>query len=71
VITEQAWEDLAGHVPVPADGQRIRCRLKNGDIVTGTVALVWLSLDTPCINLQYHNAVIQVFPGLGDSWEPA
>lgn len=58
-------------VPVPDTGQWVRCRLKNGDVITGAVQHVWLSLDTPCINLNFHGTVIQVFPGLGDSWEPA
>lgn len=56
---------------LPRDGQRIRCHLKNGDIVTGTVLTVWTANDTPCVNLQFHNAVIQVWPGLGDTWEDA
>jgi hypothetical protein len=55
---------------LPETGQRIRAFLKNGDIVTGTVATVWMAIDTPCVNLWYHNTVLQVWPGLGDRWEP-
>ncbi len=57
--------------PLPQAGQRIRCRLKNGDVITGVVQYVWQALDTPCINVLYHGVVIQVFPETGDSWEPA
>jgi hypothetical protein len=57
---------------LPAEGQRIRARLKNGDILTGTVQHVWGSLGgTPCVNLWTHGTSVQVFPGLGDSWEAA
>jgi hypothetical protein len=55
---------------LPETGQRIRCRLKNGDILTGTVALAWQGNGTPCINLMYRDAmIVQVFPGLGDTCE--
>lgn len=57
--------------PLPQGGDRIRCRLKNGDVITGFVTHVWASLDTPCINLNYHGGILQVFPELGDTWEPA
>lgn len=62
---------VRGDIPLPETGQRIRCRLKNGDILTGTVQHVWMSLDTPCINVWFHGTVVQVFPEMGDSWEPA
>lgn len=58
-------------LPLPDVGQRIRCHLKNGDVITGKVQHVWMAMDEPCINVWYHGAVIQVFAGLGDTWEPA
>jgi hypothetical protein len=58
--------------PLPQAGQRIRAHLKNGDILTGTVAAVWGSPGgTPCVNMWSHGASVQVFPGMGDTWEPA
>lgn len=56
---------------LPETNQVIRAHLKNGDILTGIVRTVWLAIDTPCVNMWTHGTMIQFFPGLGDSWEPA
>lgn len=61
----------AAHGPMPGDGQRIRCRLRDGNVITGTVMLVWVAMDEPVISVSFHDTMIHVWPGLGDAWEPA
>lgn len=56
--------------PFPKMMQAIRCHLSTGEIIHGTVARVWLDLDTVRIDMMRNTALIRVTPASGDAWEP-
>jgi hypothetical protein len=70
-IAEEFWRDVERVCgPLPDKGQKIRAHLRDGDVLTGTVALVWMAMDSPVINLNTRVGQIHVHIGLGDTWEP-
>ncbi len=66
------------HGPFPETGQMIRARLRDGQVIDGTVYRVWLDLDTVCIDVRPSCVRLattaslpffRVTPAEGDSWE--
>jgi hypothetical protein len=39
--------------------------------VSGIVDLIWLAMETPCINITTVEGKVQVLPALGDTWRHA
>jgi hypothetical protein len=74
-LAEIIADDPAG--PFPETGQQIRCFLKRGWIIDGTVSRVWLDLDTVRIDVwpgdicRCRRCVFRITPAEGDFWEPA
>lgn len=56
-------------VALPVDGDVIRARNRAGEVFSGVVDLVWLAIDTPCIDVKTIDGLRYVFPELGDRWE--
>jgi hypothetical protein len=58
--------------PLPDDGQQIigyQCR--EDQWLEGRVSVVWLAMDTVCINVQTARGTRHLFPEFGDIWGPA
>lgn len=59
---------------LPDRGSVIRCAKKGGVPFYGVARLVWLALDTPCIDVaallgQERTGLVRIYPELGDTWE--
>jgi hypothetical protein len=61
------WEEHFG-VKLPAKGSPILCRLANGAMIAGTVSLVFLAEDTPCVKVKTEEKTWPVFFEFGDRW---
>jgi len=61
------------HGPFPAIRSRVRCFLRDGQVIDGTVIDVWLDLDIVRLDLIAKSArgIFRITPSEGDTWEPA
>ena len=64
------------HGPFPEEGAKIRCFLRDGQVIDGAVFRVWLDLDT--VRIDVIPAVISrrdvmhtftITPAEGDTWQ--
>lgn len=60
------WEEQFG-IKLPAKGSPILVR-KDGRMLAGTVVLVYLAEDTPCIKVKTEEKIESVFYEFGDRW---
>ena len=56
------------HGPYPAEGDPVRCYSRDGQVVDGIVAEVWLDLDTVRVDVDVP-ARIRLTLARGDRWE--
>jgi hypothetical protein len=72
-LSPEVWQAVERVYGVlPCTGQQIRCHLREtGQTITGKVAMVWLAMDEPVIDVAHDGRKTHVFPGLGDTWELA
>jgi len=62
---------MAARAVFPAGGTHVLCEMRGGEMFGGEVTLVWLAMDTECINVRTPAGVRHVFPELGDRWVQA
>jgi hypothetical protein len=61
------------HGPHPAHGQRLRCYLRDGQVIDGLAARIWLDLDIVRIDVRpltvQGEGIFRITPAEGDGWE--
>lgn len=66
-----SWEEYFEKA-LPYRGSKIRAKYKNGDVITGTVLLVWACMDTVAFKIEpdsMKGTTLNFLPELEDGWD--